>query len=212
MELGSVVSVNVGAIQVADWAGRKGKTAIDKRPVDVAMITALGLSGDEISDLENHGGPYQAVYVYAVEDLAFWSGELGRELAPGNAGENLSVSGVDTQALVIGQRLRVGGAVLRVTAPRVPCVVFAGFWDVRGLVKRFTVAGRTGAYFAVEQEGEVRPGDAIETLSTPGHGVTVADLFDFVGRNNRESVPGLLPAMADFPPKIQDWVRQHQPA
>ncbi|MGW0518159.1 MOSC domain-containing protein [Crossiella sp. NPDC003009] len=207
MGAGSVVSVNVGAIQVVDWAGRKGKTAIDKRPVAEAKIGKLGLAGDEISDLEHHGGEYQAVYVYSVEDLAFWSAELGRTLEPGNAGENLSVSGVDTQALVIGQRLRVGGAVLRATAPRVPCQVFAGFWDVRGLVKKFTVIGRTGAYFAVEQEGEVRAGDAIETLSTPEHGVTIADVFDYVGRNNRERVPALLPALADLPPKVQGWLR-----
>ncbi|MCO1582279.1 MOSC domain-containing protein [Crossiella sp. SN42] len=203
------MSVNVGAIQPAEWAGRKGKTAIDKRPVAEAKIGKLGLAGDEISDLEHHGGEYQAVYAYAVEDLAFWSAELGRTLEPGNAGENLSVSGVDTQALVIGQRLRVGGAVLRATAPRVPCQVFAGFWDVRGLVKKFTVVGRTGAYFAVEEEGEVRAGDAIETLSTPEHGVTIADVFDFVGRNSRERVPTLLPALADLPPKVQGWVREY---
>lgn len=119
------------------------------------------------------------------------------------------MSGVDTQALVIGQRLRVGGAVLRVTAPRVPCQVFAGFWDVRGLVKKFTVIGRTGAYFAVEEEGEVRAGDPIETLSTPAHGVTIADVFDFVGRNSRERAPLLLTAIADLPPKVQGWVREH---
>ncbi|GAA2834235.1 MOSC domain-containing protein [Crossiella cryophila] len=201
--------MNVGAIQAVDWAGRKGKSGIDKRPVELARIERLGLAGDEISDLEHHGGEFQAVYAYAVEDLAFWSAELDRTLTPGNAGENLSLSGVDTQALVIGQRLRVGTAVLRVTAPRIPCQVFAGFWDVRGLVKRFTVAGRTGAYFAVETPGEVRPGDAVETLSTPAHGVDIATVFDFVGRNNRDRVPELLPAMTDFPPKVQGWVREH---
>ncbi|MBP2474117.1 MOSC domain-containing protein YiiM [Crossiella equi] len=199
--------MNVGKISYGEWTGRKGQSGIDKRPVGSAHVRKLGLDGDNICDLEVHGGEYQAVYAYALEDLAYWAAELGRELLPGNAGENLSLSGLDPQALVIGQRLRIGGTVLRVTRPRNPCQIFAGFWDVRGLVKKFTQVGRVGAYLAVEQEGVISDGDTVETLSTPGHGVTIGEVFDVIGRNQREKAPRVAEAMADLPPKVRDWVR-----
>ena len=61
---------------------------------------------------------------------------------------------------MIGERWRVGSAVLQVSVPRIPCSTFAGFWGVDRLVKRFTEAGRPGAYLRVLTEGELRAGDA----------------------------------------------------
>ncbi len=74
-----VISVNVGREVGAAWAGGLQRTAIDKRPVAAAVqVGVLGLAGDEQADKANHGGPEQAVYAYAREDLDWW--------APGWAG------------------------------------------------------------------------------------------------------------------------------
>jgi MOSC domain-containing protein YiiM len=54
---------------------------------------------------------------------------------------------------VVGERWRVGSVVAEVTAPRMPCRTFAGFWDVPRLVRRFTAAARPGAYLKVVEEG-----------------------------------------------------------
>ena len=71
-------------------------TGIDKRPVDgPVMVTRpraagmglVGLAGDRVYDVRNHGGPDQAVYAYAREDLDFWEAELGRPLPNGVFGE-----------------------------------------------------------------------------------------------------------------------------
>src|SRR5690348_9930048 len=61
-----VVSVNTGHGRDAEWAGRLGRTAIDKRPVP-GPVTAgrLGLAGDEQVDKPGHGGYEQALYAYA---------------------------------------------------------------------------------------------------------------------------------------------------
>ncbi len=57
-----------------------GDTAIDKRPTDGPVaVGRLGLAGDRQMDVKHHGGPLQAVYAYASEDLDWWSRELGRE-------------------------------------------------------------------------------------------------------------------------------------
>ena len=72
-----VISVNVGRGRAADCAGKLGRTAIDKRPVPVRIgVGRLGLDGDEQADKPAHGGPEQAVYAYAREDLDWWVEQL----------------------------------------------------------------------------------------------------------------------------------------
>lgn len=203
--MGYVRSVNVGQVRVAQWAGRLGRTGIDKRPVDGPVrFEESGVRGDGIADTEHHGAWYQAAYAFDVADLHYWSAELGRELQPGNAGENLSMADCDVSEAVLGQRWRIGSAVLRVTGPRTPCKVFAGFWEAPGLVKRFTAYGRPGAYLAVEVPGEIAAGDRCEVLSTPEHGVTVGEVFRFRMQRRTELADHVLRGVDDLPPKWRD--------
>ena len=160
-----------------------GVTAIDKRPVEGAVqVRKLGVHADVQADRKYHGGIDQAVYVYAQEDADFWESELGRETPPGWFGENFRVSGVDVSGARPGERWTVGdGVVLEVTLPRVPCAVFArwvGGSDSRGWVKRFTTAGRPGAYARVVSTGKVRGGDRISvTQSTQPDAPTIAEML-----------------------------------
>jgi len=173
-----ILSVNVGRAVDADWAGNLRRTAIDKRKVEGRVaVRENGLAGDERADVANHGHPDQAVYAYAREDYDWWEPIMGRDLRDGQFGENLTTSGADVTGAVLGERWRVGTAVLEVTAPRVPCVVFRNWLDERGWVKRFTEANRTGAYFRVVEQGELGVGDEIEVLYRPSNGVTIAESF-----------------------------------
>ncbi|TMR18562.1 MOSC domain-containing protein [Nonomuraea turkmeniaca] len=173
-----ILSVNVGTTVEAEWAGKLGRTAIDKHAVtDRVEVLANGLAGDERADKKHHGSPGHAVYAYAREDYDWWEAELGRELRDGRFGENLTTAGLDVNGAVIGERWRVGSAVLEVTGPRVPCVVFRNWMDEPGWVKRFTGAARPGAYLRVAELGELGAGDEVEIVSRPGIGVTVADWF-----------------------------------
>ena len=171
-----VVSVNAGRAADAAWAGRLKRTAIDKRPAagPVAVAT-LGLAGDEQADTENHGGPDQAVYVYAREDLDWWERRLGRVIRDGMFGENITSTGVDVTGTVMGERWRLGTALVEVTTPRIPCSVFRGWMGERGWVKQFALARRPGAYLRVLEPGLVRAGDGIEMLARPGTSVTMAE-------------------------------------
>ncbi|MDX3107883.1 MOSC domain-containing protein, partial [Nonomuraea angiospora] len=150
-----VISVNLGKSVEAEWAGKLGRTAIDKRAVTHRVaVLANGLAGDERADQKHHGSPDQAVYSYARADYDWWEGELGRELRNGQFGENLTTSGLDVTGAVIGERWRVGSALLEVSGPRIPCVVFRNWMDEPGWLKRFTAAGRPGAYLRVVSLGE----------------------------------------------------------
>lgn len=174
-----LTAVNVVHELVPDGAGDLDLTAIDKRPVAHRVrVFAHGLDGDTQYDTRHHGGVDQAVYAYAAEDYAWWSAELGRELAPGIFGENLTTAGLDVTGAVIGERWRVGDEVeLVVRSPRIPCRTFAGWLGEDHWVKRFTAHGASGAYLAVAREGTVAAGDVVEVLARPSHGATVGDLF-----------------------------------
>jgi MOSC domain-containing protein YiiM len=171
-----VISVNAGRGKDADWAGRMGRTAIDKRPVaGQVAVGRLGLGRDEQVDKPAHGGPEQALYAYAREDLDWWVEQLGRELTNGLFGENITTGGVDVTGALIGEVWRLGTATVQVTAPRIPCVVFAGWMDEPRWVKRFADARRPGAYLRVLREGVAAAGDPVEVVSRPGERVTIAE-------------------------------------
>ena len=157
-----VVSVNVGLPRVVEWFGREVETAIWKEPVDGRVaVRGVTVDGDGQADLRVHGGRDKAVYAFSVEDFAWWSEQLGRELGPGTFGENLTTEGIDLSAAAIGSRWRVGSAILEVTQPRFPCFKLGIRMGNAGFVKEFEHAARFGAYFRVVEEGDVGAGDEI---------------------------------------------------
>jgi len=182
---------------------RPNRSGIDKRPVTGRVaVHQLGLDGDVQVNKKHHGGEGQAVYAYAQDDADWWAAELDRELPPGRFGENLRTSGLDLRTAVLGERWRVGTALLQVTSWRTPCANFARWWGVPDLVKRFAAHGATGAYLRVLETGEIAAGDAIEVLDRPDHGVTVETAFRIV-MTSRARLAELTPALPFMPLKDQ---------
>lgn len=174
-----IVSVNVGREAGASWAGALKRTAIDKRPVATAVPAgALGLAGDEQADKVDHGGPDQALYAYAREDLDWWAARLGRQLRDGMFGENVTTAGLDLNAALIGEIWQFGGAVVQVTAPRIPCIVFRNWIGEKGWIKRVRASGRPGPYLRVLRPGMLRAGDPVGRLSRPAGSVTVSQVLE----------------------------------
>jgi MOSC domain-containing protein YiiM len=173
-----VVSVNAGRAELMRIGGRTISTGIRKAPVERGYVSALGLAGDAVVDQENHGGPDQALYLYSAEDYAWWAGELGAEPLPGTFGENVTLSSFGTGDVRIGDRFRVGEALVEATAPRIPCATFATRMDEPQWVKRFAAARRPGLYVRVLEPGEVAAGDPVERLDGANGHATVVELMD----------------------------------
>lgn len=180
-----VRSVNVGASR--DGIGARGRaSAIDKRPVASIDVRdpgpkrggmGSGVLGDDVVSRKHHGGSGQAVYAFAREELDHWGRETGRALQDGMFGENLTTEGLAVDDALVGERWRVGSALLEVTGPRIPCANFAAWMGERAWVRRFTEHGRTGAYLAVVEPGTVAAGDEVEVLDRPAHGIVVPRVF-----------------------------------
>lgn len=169
-----VASVNVGRPKLLLINGQPNKTGIDKQPTDGPVeFRDDAVAGDAVVDREHHGGYDKAVYAYASEDYEWWSGELGRELAPGAFGENLTTSGIAIAAARIGERWRVGSALLEVSEPRQPCSTLGAKMGDQRFVRRFAKALRLGTYMRIIEPGVVGAGDAIDVVDRPDHEVTV---------------------------------------
>ena len=169
-----VDSVNVGRPKLLLINGQPNKTGIDKQPIDGPVeLRDDAVAGDAVVDREYHGGYDKAVYAYASEDYAWWSGELGRELGPGAFGENLTTSGIAIADARIGERWRVGSALLEVSEPRQPCSTLGAKMGDQRFVRRFAKALRLGTYMRIIEPGVVAAGDAIDVVDRPDHEVTV---------------------------------------
>jgi len=175
---GRVDTVNVGQARELTVGTVAVTTAIWKSPVTGRrQVRRLGVEGDQQADLRVHGGPGKAVYVYASESTAWWAAELGiDELPQGMFGENLTTSGLDVDSALVGERWRVGSALLQVTQPRVPCYKLGIRFDDPAMPRRFAAAGRPGAYLRVLEEGELGAGDDVVVEGRPDHGVSVTDV------------------------------------
>jgi MOSC domain-containing protein YiiM len=185
---------------------RPDRSGIDKRPVDGRVaVGRLGLDGDVQVNRRYHGGEGQAVYAYAQQDADWWAGELGRDLPPGRFGENLRTAGLDLTGALLGERWRVGTALLEVTDPRIPCANFERFWGVPQLVRRFTAHGAPGAYLRVLETGVVGAGDPVEVVHRPDHGVTIGVAFRAY-TTQKHRLPELVPALRYLPERTRDKV------
>ena len=173
-----LLSVNVGVPRDAVWRGEVVRTGIFKSPV-AGRVAMRGdnLEGDGQADLSVHGGVDKAVYGYPSEHYGFWCEWLGKDALPWGAfGENLTTEGLFEADVCIGDRFAIGGALLEVSQPRIPCQKLAMRHERADLPKHFLASGRSGFYFRIARAGEVAAGDAIERVVSDPQRLSVADV------------------------------------
>ena len=94
----------------------------------------------------------------------------------GMFGENFTTAGLFETELNVGDKFRVGSAIVMATEPRMPCYKLGIRFGRPDIVKRFLASERTGFYFAVLQEGEVGVGDPIELIEKSKDSLRVSDV------------------------------------
>ncbi len=202
--VGKVLTVNVGTPREFQYNGHPARSAIWKSPV-VGRIAARGvnLDGDDQADREAHGGPDKAVYAYAAEDLRWWEQKIGRSLAYGEFGQNLTTEGIEVNDALIGERWKIGTTVLEVSGPRIPCWRLAVRMNDKLFPRHFSEALRPGAYLRIASEGELGAGDEIRVLERPDHDLTVRDLMRIYARDRNEV--GRLLAVPQLSDRWRGW-------
>ena len=173
-----LISVNVGMPKDVSWQGRTVFTGVYKDPVSgPRRVGRLNIEGDGQGDLAGHGGEQRAVFAYQLGSYRHWEQELGREnLTPGQFGENLTIEGLADDEVCIGDRYRIGTALLEVTQPRVTCYRVGIRMNDPRIPALLVSHKRPGFYFRVIEEGDVQAGEEIVKLASGPEAMTVADM------------------------------------
>lgn len=173
-----ILEVCVGKPRDIILNGQTERSGIHKSPVTGSVALGLAnLAGDGQANLKYHGGREKAVYVYPAEYYPDWQRILGKDpLEPSQFGQNLTVDGFPDEAVHIGDRFRVGTALLEVAQPRIPCAKLAARVGREGFGNEFPMAGRLGYYLYTLKTCEVQAGENMERVRAAAHSVTVAKL------------------------------------
>jgi ferredoxin-NADP reductase/MOSC domain-containing protein YiiM len=173
-----LLSVNVGLPRDIEWKGRTVHTGIWKNPVHGrCRVGRLNLDGDGQGDLAGHGGEQRAAFVYQIESYRYWQEQLKRtDFVHGQFGENFTIEGLPDDAVCIGDRYQIGGALFEVTQPRVTCYRVGIRVNEPRMPALLTSSGRPGFYFRVLREGEVGAGDEIVKVGEANERMTIAEI------------------------------------
>ncbi|MEM9500402.1 MAG: MOSC domain-containing protein [Pseudomonadota bacterium] len=159
-------------------------SAIAKRPHEgTVQILEEGFAPDEQADRRVHGGPEKAVHLYPLDHHAFWQSELTDEAAlvllnePGVFGSNVAVNNLTEDQVHIGDRFRLGSALIEINQPRQPCWKVDHRFGVKGMTAKIVKSGRCGWYFRVLEIGEAQAGDTLERVEMGHEDWSVARIF-----------------------------------
>jgi len=103
---------------------------VPKLAVGQAVISARGMQGDSQNDRRHHGRPVQAICLWGAEVIAQLQSE-GHPIAAGNAGENVTIEGINWAALRPGSLIQIGAVPMLITAHAIPCAKNAQWFSDR---------------------------------------------------------------------------------
>ncbi|MEO9469505.1 MOSC domain-containing protein [Parasphingorhabdus sp.] len=146
-------------------------SAIKKTPVsDKIWLGAMGLEGNQVADPVHHGGLDKAVHLYPADHYDFWRQrypDLELLDQPGAFGENFSCSGLTEDRLCLGDRFRVGDALIACSHARQPCWKLNHYFGHKDVMKTVVQTAKSGSYFRVLEPGSVRAGDQMIQCEQP---------------------------------------------
>lgn len=179
------------------------------------QLNRLGFEGDRVADPTVHGGADKAVHFYPVEHYAGWRADFAKGgLDPhphlerlGGFGENIAASGMTEDKVQIGDRFRIGGALVEISQGRQPCWKIDHHFGLRGMTAGVIRTGRSGYYFRVIEAGAVAAGDAIEQVERVSHGWTVERTFQLLiaGLHKAPGADAALKELAVMEALAENW-------
>lgn len=184
---GPIVQIGqVLAGKVVDFTRPGSRSAIAKQALDGRQrVTLLGIAGDEQGDPRVHGGPDKAVHHYAWDHYPAWREDIGAHpllQQPGAFGENISTQGLSEAEVCLGDRFRLGTALVEVSQSRQPCWKLSDRFGVADMARRVQSSGRTGWYYRVLEEGWVGAGDELRLLERPHAAWSLSRVIDLLYR------------------------------
>jgi len=140
---------------------------LPKLAVRDAVLTELGLIGDDHKFPDIHGGPERALCLFSLDRILELQGE-GHSIFPGAVGENVTISGLDWNHMTPGQQLALGEEVLiEITTYTSPCnSIIDSFADGKyQRISQKVYPGYSRVYARVLQPGHLTVGQTVRLLN-----------------------------------------------
>lgn len=138
-----------------------GTGGVPKVAVDRVDVDHGGVVGDRQATRRHHGAPHQALCLWSAEVIASLAAD-GHPIAPGSAGENVTISGFDWAEVTPGVQLQVGSVRCVVASYAVPCRQNADWFTDRRFDRIHHRHGPVSRVYAtVVAPGAVAVGDAV---------------------------------------------------
>ena len=183
-------------------------SAIARDPVEGPVeLGWTGFEGDQVADPVHHGGWDKAVHLYPSDHYPFWRKKLPeheRLQRFGAFGENITAPGFVEGDVKIGDRFRMGEALVEISHGRQPCWKLDHHFGRPDIMATIVNTGRSGLYLRVIEQGKVAKGDAIERTERPDHDWTVARVFaQLIQPGPRDR--GALKDLSQLETLAEDW-------
>lgn len=140
---------------------------VPKTAVPHINVTINGLEGDRQANLKYHGGPDRAVCLWSQDIIDQLQAE-GHPIAAGEAGENVTIRGLDWRELIPGVQLCLGNAVvIEITDYATPCRKNMRWFSDRkyGRMSQKRFPGQSRLYARVQQAGTIYTGDEVDRVA-----------------------------------------------
>lgn len=118
------------------------------------LLPGLGIDGDA-----HAGFAHRQVSLLAVEDIETMKEKLP-DLVPGSFAENITVEGFDLSSLSVGDRVRVGEALLELSQIGKECHTRCAVYHKTG----DCIMPKKGLFFKVLEGGRVAAGDPVDRV------------------------------------------------
>jgi MOSC domain-containing protein YiiM len=171
-----VVSIFIGGPKTLVDARGEWRSSIARDRVEgPARLEVGGFAGDQATQ-PYHGSADLAVCIHSQGHYDYWNRTLQMNLRPGAVGENITFDTWDESTVCVGDILRLGTALIQISAPRSPCKNQARFIGRSDWIRRTIQELRTGMYARVLEAGILQAGDRVYLEGRPNPGLTIREL------------------------------------
>ena len=175
-----VIATNIGQKRIIKYRGKEIETGIYKSPVEGGIfLEKEDVKGDDVVDRRYHGGVDKACYLYSTKAYEYW-----KPLYPnldwnyGMFGENITIEGLDEETLKVGDRYRIGEALIEISQPRQPCFKLGIRMGTQAILKQFINSPFSGSYVRVIENGQVNVGDMLQLVHEETASPTILEIYE----------------------------------
>jgi MOSC domain-containing protein YiiM len=138
---------------------------LPKKPIDTASIGWRGIEGDVQSSRVHHGRPWQALCVWSTDAIDALRAQ-GHPIAPGFAGDNITISGIPADAFRPGAHFRIGAVRGFFSAYTIPCSKNNEWFQNKNIMAMSHTQGNFSRIYAmVTHTGTISVGDTCELFT-----------------------------------------------